>query len=132
MSAPHGPACWRRRPVTNRGRYHPTSIESVPAVDVLMWRGSLYRGLWSTGIVRAGGLVERSDAACTAHAQIFGILFQAFRMPRSGAIRETRDAQTSLEPILVALEHIEARGSLLSLREIAKLLRDARALVKQV
>jgi hypothetical protein len=35
-------------------------------------------------------------------------------MPRSGAIRETRDAQTSLEPILLALEHIEARGSLLS------------------
>jgi hypothetical protein len=37
-----------------------------------------------------------------------------FRMPPSGAMRETRDAQTSLEPILVALEHIETRGSLLS------------------
>jgi hypothetical protein len=35
-------------------------------------------------------------------------------MSMSDAIRETRDAQKSLEPILVALEHIEARGSLLS------------------
>jgi hypothetical protein len=35
-------------------------------------------------------------------------------MQPSGAIRETTDTQTSLEPVLVALEHIEARGSLLS------------------
>jgi len=31
----------------------------------------------------------------------------------SEAVRERRDLQTPLEPILVALEHIEARGSLL-------------------
>jgi hypothetical protein len=35
-------------------------------------------------------------------------------MSSSDAIRETRDTQTSLEPILLALEHIEARGSLLA------------------
>ena len=34
-------------------------------------------------------------------------------MSMSDAIRDTRDTQPSLEPILVALEHIEARGSLL-------------------
>jgi hypothetical protein len=32
----------------------------------------------------------------------------------SAAIRQRRDAQTSLAPILSALEHIEARGSLLA------------------
>ena len=35
-------------------------------------------------------------------------------MSSSDAIRETRDTQTSLQPILVALEYIEARGSLIS------------------
>ena len=35
-------------------------------------------------------------------------------MSASDAIRQRRDAQTSLAPILSALEHIEARGSLLS------------------
>ena len=30
------------------------------------------------------------------------------------SLHEMRDAQTSLEPILVALEHIETHGSLLS------------------
>ena len=55
------------------------------------------------------------DAARTDHAQIFGILVRAFRiMPTSDAMRETTDTQATLEPILVALEHIEARGSLLS------------------
>ena len=34
-------------------------------------------------------------------------------MSRSDAAREGSDAQTSLELILVALEHIEAQGSLL-------------------
>ena len=58
--------------------------------------------------------VGRSDAARTDHAQVLGILVRAFRMPTSDTIRETRGTQTSLELILVALEHIEARGSLLS------------------
>jgi hypothetical protein len=35
-------------------------------------------------------------------------------MPTSDAMRETTDTQATLEPILVALEHIEVRGSLLS------------------
>jgi hypothetical protein len=35
-------------------------------------------------------------------------------MSSSDALRETRDTQPSLEPILLALEHIEARGSLLA------------------
>jgi hypothetical protein len=35
-------------------------------------------------------------------------------MSSSDALRETRDPQTSLEPILLTLEHIEARGSLLA------------------
>jgi hypothetical protein len=35
-------------------------------------------------------------------------------MSSSDAIRETRDTQTFLQPILVALEHIEAFGSLLA------------------
>jgi hypothetical protein len=35
-------------------------------------------------------------------------------MSSSDPLRETRDPQTSLEPILLALEHIEARGSLLA------------------
>ena len=34
-------------------------------------------------------------------------------MSTSDAVRERRDTQASLEPILVALEHIEAQGSLL-------------------
>jgi hypothetical protein len=36
-------------------------------------------------------------------------------MSTSDAIREKTDTQTSLEPLLVALEHIEARGNLLLL-----------------
>ena len=36
-------------------------------------------------------------------------------MSTSDAVRERGDSQTTLELILVALEHIEARGSLLSL-----------------
>jgi hypothetical protein len=34
-------------------------------------------------------------------------------MSTSDVIRERRDTETSVEPILVALEHIDARGSLL-------------------
>jgi hypothetical protein len=34
-------------------------------------------------------------------------------MSTSDTIREKRDTQTPLEPLFVALEHIEARGSLL-------------------
>ena len=34
-------------------------------------------------------------------------------MSSSGTARDSSDAQTSLEPILVALEYIEAQGSLL-------------------
>jgi hypothetical protein len=36
-------------------------------------------------------------------------------MSMSDAIREKRDTQTTLEPLLIALEHIEAQGSLLLL-----------------
>jgi hypothetical protein len=35
-------------------------------------------------------------------------------MSSSDAMREKKDTQTSLQPILVALEHIEAFGSLLA------------------
>jgi hypothetical protein len=40
--------------------------------------------------------------------------FGLFRMSTSDAIGKRRDTQTSLEPILAALNHIELRGSLLS------------------
>ena len=47
-------------------------------------------------------------------AQILGDSeFGRFCMSTSAAIRERNDTQAVLQPILVALEHIEARGSLL-------------------
>ena len=40
--------------------------------------------------------------------------FGRFRMSTSAIIRKRNDTQAALQPILVALEHIEARGSLLA------------------
>jgi hypothetical protein len=61
-------------------------------------------------------LVGPSDTA----AQTLGKWVRASRMSSSDALRETSDTQTSLEPILLALEHIEARGSLQGLLTIIR------------
>jgi hypothetical protein len=92
------------RPDLARGHSKDETLESKwgteepPAVDVLTRRGSIYRCLSNTGIVRADGLVGRWDVVRGDRAEILRIVVRTFRM---STLHEISDAQTSLEPILL-------------------------------
>jgi hypothetical protein len=113
-------------------RHHPSLVPQARRPQIRWLEGSCAAGACDDAVVsiclrfriivpprvlpllQISGIVELMKGRPWVRETALSLTFYGLvRMSTSDTIREKRDTQTPLEPLFVALEHIEARGSLL-------------------